>query len=232
VNHETGVVQPVDEVAHIAHRRGADLHVDAVQAAGRVPTDAWWGADSIALAAHKIRGPKAIGALAVRAGIAVRPLLRGGAQERGLRPGTVDPVGATGFGVAAKRAQGGPARYGRLASLRDDLEKRLVALGIELGRAPSVNGTATRAPHVSNMSWPGWAGDELVAALDLEGVCVSAGSACAAGTPEPSRVIAAMLGDERAKSAVRVSLGEETEADTVEMAIAVFERVLRRRPSR
>jgi cysteine desulfurase len=232
VNHETGVVQPVDEVARIAHRRGADLHVDAVQAAGRVPTDAWWGADSIALAAHKIRGPKAIGALAVRAGIAVRPLLRGGAQERGLRPGTVDPVGAAGFGVAAKRALGGPARYALLVSLRDDLEEHLIALGARLGGAPSVNGTATRAPHVSNMSWPGWAGDELVAALDLEGVCVSAGSACAAGTPEPSRVIAAMLGDERAKSAVRVSLGEETEADAVEMAIAVFERVLRRRPSR
>src|SRR5258708_810761 len=139
---------------------GADLHVDAVQAAGRVPTDAWWGADSIALAAHKIRGPKAIGALAVRAGIVVRPLLRGGAQERGLRPGTVDPVGAAGFGVAAKRALGGPARYARLASLRDDLEEHLIALGARLGGAPSVNGTAPRAPHVSNMAWPGWAGDQ------------------------------------------------------------------------
>jgi cysteine desulfurase len=232
VNHETGVLQPVEEAARIARRHGADLHVDAVQAAGRIPSSAWWGADSVSLAAHKIRGPKGIGALAVRAGIAVKPLLRGGAQERGLRPGTVDPIGAAGFGVAARRALEAPARYQRLAPLRDDLERRLIALGTRHGQAPAVNGTAERAPHVSNLSWPGWAGDELVAALDLEGVCVSAGSACAAGTPEPSRAIAAMLGDERARSAVRVSLGEDTREGEVETAIAVFERVLRRRSSR
>jgi cysteine desulfurase len=232
VNHETGVLQPVAEVAEVAHRHGAELHVDAVQAVGRLPPDAWRGADSISIAAHKMRGPKGIGALAVRAGIAVRPILRGGAQERGLRPGTVDPVNAAGFAVAARRASAGAARYERLAPLRDRLEERLIALGARFGRAPQVNGTAERAPHVSNLSWPGWAGDELVAALDLEGVCVSAGSACAAGTPEPSRIIAAMLGQERARSAVRVSLGEETTAELLETAIAVFERVLRRRPSR
>jgi cysteine desulfurase len=232
VNHETGVLQPVAEVAEVARARGADLHVDAVQAAGRLPPDAWRGADTVSIAAHKMRGPKGIGALAVRPGIAVRPVLRGGAQERGLRPGTVDPVTAAGFGVAARRASTGAARYERLASLRDGLEERLVALGARSGRAPEVNGTAKRAPHVSNLSWHGWAGDELVAALDLEGVCVSAGSACAAGTPEPSRVIASMLGQERARSAVRISLGEETTAELLEMAIAVFERVLRRRLSR
>jgi len=232
VNHETGVVQPIDEVVEVVRRRGAELHVDAVQAAGRLPAAAWEGADSISVAAHKMRGPKGIGALAVRPGIAVRPVLRGGAQERGMRPGTVDPVAAAGFGVAARRAMEGAARYARLLPSRDSLELRLVALGARLGRAPSVNGSAPRAPHVSNLSWPGWAGDELVAALDLEGVCVSAGSACAAGTPEPSRVISAMLGEERAKSAVRVSLGEETTAEVLETAIAVFERVLRRRPSR
>jgi cysteine desulfurase len=232
VNHETGVIQPVADVAIIARRRGADLHVDAVQAAGRLGPEAWQGADSVSLAAHKMRGPKGIGALAVRAGITIRPLLRGGGQERGLRPGTVDPVAAAGFGVSARLAEGGPARYQRLAPLRQSLEDRLVALGDELGTNPLLNGTAPRAPHVSNLSWAGWAGDELVAALDLEGVCVSAGSACAAGTPEPSRVIAAMLGEERAKSAVRVSLGEETTEEVVETAIVVFERVLRRRPSR
>ena len=232
VNHETGVIQPVTDVASIARRRGADLHVDAVQAAGRLEPEAWRGADSVSLAAHKMRGPKGIGALAVRAGITLRPLLRGGGQERGLRPGTVDPVAAAGFGTAARRAEGGPARYLRLAPLRQSLEERLVALGEKLGRRPLVNGTAPRAPHVSNLSWVGWAGDELAAALDLEGICVSAGSACAAGTPEPSRVIAAMLGEERAKSAVRVSLGEETTEEAVETAIVVFERVLRRQPSR
>ena len=232
VNHETGVIQPVADVASITRRRGADLHVDAVQAAGRLEPEAWRGADSVSLAAHKMRGPKGIGALAVRAGITLRPLLRGGGQERGLRPGTVDPVAAAGFGAAARRAEGGPARYQRLAPLRQSLEERLVALGEKLGRRPLVNGTAPRAPHVSNLSWVGWAGDELAAALDLEGICVSAGSACAAGTPEPSRVIAAMLGEERAKSAVRMSLGEETTEEAIETAIVVFERVLRRQPSR
>jgi cysteine desulfurase len=232
VNHETGVLQPVAEVARIAERHRAELHVDAVQAAGRLTPDVWQDADSVSIAAHKMRGPKGIGALAVRPGITVRPVLRGGAQERGLRPGTVDPVAAAGFAVAARRALDGAARYERLAPIRNRLEERLIAIGARLGPAPVVNGTAPRAPHVSNLSWPGWAGDELVAALDLEGVCVSAGSACAAGTPETSRVIAAMLGEERAKSAVRVSLGEETTAELVETAIAVFERVLRPRSSR
>ena len=228
VNHETGVVQPIADIAAVAAESGAEVHVDAVQAAGRLPPAAWEGAHSVAVAAHKMRGPKGIGALLVRPGVAVRPLLRGGGQERGLRPGTVDPVAAAGFGVAAARAESGPARYAGLAGLRDRFEAQLVALGEKLHRAPLPNGDAARAPHVSNMSWPGWAGDELAAALDLEGVCVSAGSACAAGTPEPSRVIAAMLGEARARSALRVSLGEETTEIDLERAIFAFGRVLTR----
>ncbi|MET0595927.1 MAG: aminotransferase class V-fold PLP-dependent enzyme, partial [Polyangiaceae bacterium] len=101
-------------------------------------------------------------------------------------------------------------------------------LGAKLPSHPHRNGDGERAPHVANWSWPGWAGDELAAALDLEGVCVSAGSACAAGTPEPSRVIAAMGGEARAKSALRVSLGEETTESDVERAIHAFDRVLTR----
>jgi cysteine desulfurase len=228
VNHETGVVQPIADIVAIAQRAGAELHVDAVQAAGRLPPSSWDGAHSVAIAAHKMRGPKGVGALLVRPGVAVRPLLRGGGQERGLRPGTVDPVAVAGFGVAAARAEGGPARYARLAGLRDGLEERLAALGAKHRGAPLRNGDGTRAPHVSNLSWPGWAGDELAAALDLEGVCVSAGSACAAGTPEPSRVIAAMLGESRARTALRVSLGEETTEQDVELAIVAYERVLTR----
>jgi cysteine desulfurase len=228
VNHETGVVQPVADIAAVAAESGAQIHVDAVQAAGRLPPAAWEGAHSVAVAAHKMRGPKGIGALLVRPGIAVRPLLRGGGQERGVRPGTVDPVAAAGFGVAASRAESGPARYAALAPLRDRFEEQLVALGNKLHRAPVRNGEGARAPHVSNMSWPGWAGDELAAALDLEGVCVSAGSACAAGTPEPSRVIAAMLGETRARTALRVSLGEDTTEIDLERAIFAFGRVLTR----
>jgi cysteine desulfurase len=230
VNHETGVVQPIAELAAMSQRHEAALHVDAVQAVGRLSPEAWQGADSIAVASHKLRGPKGIGAVIVRAGLSLHPILRGGGQERGLRPGTVDPVTTAGFGAAARRALAGPARYLELAPLRGALERGLFEIGGRLGRAPLRNGGEPRAPHVSNASWPGWAGDELCAALDLEGVCVSAGAACAAGTPEPSPVITAMLGAARAKSAVRVSLGEDSTREDVDFALGVFERILARRP--
>lgn len=231
VNHETGVVQPVAEAAALAHARGARLHVDAVQAVGRLPPAAWAGADLVSVAAHKIRGPKGIGALAVRPGIRLRPVLFGGAQERGLRPGTQDPIAAAGFAVAARRALDGPARYGALAPLRDRLEAELTRAGLAVGAAPLRNGEGARAPHVTNLSWPGWRGDELCAALDLEGVAASSGSACSAGTAEPSPVLTAMLGPERAASAVRFSIGEETtEADLAEAARRVARVLSRLRP--
>ncbi len=224
VNHETGVVQPVAEVAALAHAAGALLHVDAVQAVGRLPPGAWSGADLVSVAAHKIRGPKGVGALCTRAGLKVRPLLFGGAQERGVRPGTQDPVACAGFAEAARRARGaGPEAYARVAEQRDRLEAALVALG------GLVNGEGPRAPHVTNLSWPGWRGDELCAALDLEGVAVSSGSACSAGTAEPSPVLTAMTGSARAASAVRVSLGEDTTPEDITSATEAFRRVLRRR---
>ena len=144
VNHETGVVQPVADIVAMAARAGAEVHVDAVQAAGRLSPTAWQGAHSVAVAAHKMRGPKGIGALVVQAGVTIRPLLRGGGQERGLRPGTVDPVAAAGFGVAAARAGDGPARYARLARLRDGFEERLVALGAKLRCAAERHGASRR----------------------------------------------------------------------------------------
>ncbi|MGK3963211.1 cysteine desulfurase family protein [Sorangium sp. So ce118] len=228
VNHETGVIQPVAEAAAIAHARGARLHVDAVQAVGRLPPEAWAGADLVSVAAHKIRGPKGIGALAVRPGVRLRPVLLGGAQERGLRPGTQDPLAAAGFAAAARRALDAPARYVALAPLRDRLEAALIEAGRAAGAAPLPNGEGARAPHITNLSWPGWRGDELCAALDLEGVAVSSGSACSAGTAEPSPVLTAMLGSERAASAVRFSLGEETTEDDVAEAVRRVARVLAR----
>jgi cysteine desulfurase len=224
VNPETGVIQPVTEAARLAHAHGALCHVDAVQAWGRVTFDAG-AADSMSLAAHKIRGPKGIGALVTRPGLHVEPVLLGGAQERGLRPGTVDPVACAGLAAAARHAQAGPARYVAAGVLRDELERALMALPAE----PCLNGTAPRAPHVTNLSWPRWKGPELVAALDLEGVSVSSGSACSAGTTEPSSVLTAMLGEERAASAVRLSLGETTTRDDVTRALGAFERVLARK---
>jgi cysteine desulfurase len=116
-----------------------------------------------------------------------------------------------------------------VAALRDGFEEALVALGTRMGAPPARNGEAPRAPHVSNLSWPGWHGDELAAALDLEGVAVSSGSACSAGTAEPSPVLRAMLGEARAASAVRVSMGEETTAEDLAEARRRWEQVLARR---
>jgi cysteine desulfurase len=224
VNHETGVIQPVPEVAERAHRAGATLHVDAVQAAGRLPPSVWAGADTLSVAAHKVRGPKGVGVLVHRPGCPPLPLLRGGSQERGLRPGTLDAVAARGACTAFERAITGPARYRRLAGLVARLETALAPVA-------KLNGAAPRAPHVASFSVAGWRGDELCAALDLEGIRVASGSACSAGTSERSPVIEAMLGRARALSAVRVSLGEDTTEDDVELALAALLRILRHRGS-
>jgi cysteine desulfurase len=221
-NHETGVLQPVGEIADVAHRLGARLHVDAVQAVGKVPVGQLSQADTFALAAHKMRGPKGVGALVHRPERAPKPLLVGGSQERGRRPGTVDPAAAAGFRVAAEWAAAAADRAIGLAGLRDRVEQALVALG-----ALPNGSEAERLPHVTNVSFPGRAGDELVAALDLLGVAVSSGSACSAGTTEPSKVITAMLGVERARGAVRISLGDATTGHELELALAAFGRVLR-----
>lgn len=218
VNHETGVIQPIAELIATARARSLRVHVDAVQAFGKIPASLFAGADSMAVAAHKIRGPKGIGALLYR-GRAPRPLLVGGSQERGIRPGTVDPVAAAGFWVAVERARESPARWAALAPLRDSLEGALA----EVAR---VNGRAPRAPHVSNLSFGRIRGDELVAALDLLGVRVSSGSACSAGTAEASPVITAMLGVDRARSAVRVSLGEDVTFEQVRFAQTAFFKAL------
>jgi cysteine desulfurase len=221
-NHETGVIQPIVEAAELVRGAGARLHVDAVQAVGKLSPLAWALADSMSLGAHKFRGPKGIGALVWRPPWSPKPLLLGGAQERGLRPGTLDPVLAAGLHVACEYAELGPPRWQLAAALRDRLEAALARFSV-------VNGSAPRLPHVANLSFAGWRGDELVAALDLVGVCVASGSACSAGTTEPSKVIEAMLGRERAASAVRVSLGDETTPDQVDAAIERWIRVLARR---
>lgn len=219
-NHETGVLQPLEQVALIAHSLGATLHVDAVQALGKLPPESWRFADSMAVAAHKIRGPKGVGALAFRGSKTPKPVLLGGSQERGLRPGTIDPIAAAGFLAALEHSAQGPARYAELSALRDDFERAFAPLSAVNG------GEVARLPHVSNLSFPGLSGDELVAALDLLGVCVSSGSACSAGTTEPSTVISAMLGRERAREAVRVSLGETTGSAQICAAKDAFRRVL------
>jgi cysteine desulfurase len=220
-NHETGVVAPLAAIAGVVLRAGARLHVDAVQAIGRLPAVTWQWGTTLSVAAHKLRGPKGVGALVSEPGHVPALVLRGGSQERGLRPGTVDAVALNGFRVAAERALGGPERYARLEPLRTRIER-------DLADVARVNGAgAPRAPHVTNLSFEDVRGDELAAALDLEGISVSSGSACSAGTAEPSPVIRAMLGIERARSALRVSLGEETSEADVERFLEVLPRVLR-----
>jgi len=222
VNQETGAIQPVAQAVALAHVAQARVHVDAVQAFGRVPTAELFGADTIALASHKLRGPKGVGALAAKPGVRLHAYTFGGAQERGLRPGTADPVACAGFAVALRHASSGPTRYEALAPLRDRLEASLPGAVRPAELCP-----ARRAPHVASLLFPEWEGPELVAALDLEGISVSSGSACSAGTSEPSPVVSALVGA-RARSAVRVSLGEATTAEDVDRAIAAFTRVLAR----
>ncbi len=224
VNSETGVVQPVHDVVQRARRAGARVHVDAIQAFGRL-TELAAEADTRSLAGHKIRGPKSIGALVARPGLAIHPVLLGGSQERGLRPGTVDPVGAAGLAEAARRALDSPARWTSLARVRDALETGL----LRLAPGARVNGaSAPRAPHVTSIAFRGWVGSELVAALDLEGVAVSSGSACSAGTTEPSPALVAMGDTLAAVSSVRFSLGEDTTEDDIDAALSAAARVLGR----
>lgn len=224
VNHETGVIQPVDEVIGLARRAGARVHVDAVQAFGRSEAVAP-EADTRSLAAHKMRGPKAIGALIASPGIVIDPILVGGSQERGVRPGTVDPVAAAGLAVAARHALASPARWATLAPLRDELEAGVLALA----HGSRVNGAgAARMAHVTHVAFRGWPSAELVAALDLEGIATSGGSACSAGTAEPSRVLEAMGLADAATSSVRFSLGEDTAREDVRRALEALGRVLER----
>lgn len=221
VNHETGVIQPVEAVAALCRDAGAALHVDAIQAVGKLSSTLWAGADSVSVAAHKLGGPKGIGAVASSCAL-LQPLLLGGAQEGRLRPGTTPVPLAAGFGVAADWARASAPLYASLRKLRDRLERALVELGGE------VNGTAPRVPHVLNVSFGQLPADELVAALDVEGVAVSGGSACSSGTVERSPVIEAMLGPDRARGAVRASLGPSTTQEDIELAIAVWRRVVTR----
>ncbi|MBX3204222.1 MAG: aminotransferase class V-fold PLP-dependent enzyme [Labilithrix sp.] len=226
VNHETGVLQPVAEVIARAHAAGARVHVDAVQGWGKVDVPPGW--DTASVAPHKMRGPKGIGALATREGARIDPVLVGGSQEKGIRPGTIDAALAAGFGAAARIASRSVARWASLGALRDRLEADLLALDAPLGRARVAGDPSVRAPHVSNLIWPGWIGAELVAALDLEGVSASSGAACSAGTVEPSPVLLAMLGPTDAARGVRLSIGDATTAADTAHALRAFRAVLGR----
>ena len=203
-NNETGVIQPVAEIAAIARRHGALFHCDAVQAAGKVALEIGAiGADLVTLSAHKIGGPPGVGALVVTGGVDVAPLLRGGGQEHRRRAGTENLPGIVGFAAAAAAAD--VAVYDTVAALRDGLELEIAAIAPD---AEVLGAAANRLPNTSAIAMPGVAAETQVVALDLDGVMVSAGAACSSGKVGPSHVLAAMRVDpEIAASTIRVSLG-------------------------
>ena len=211
-NNETGIVQPVAEAAAIVHAAGGLIHIDAVQAAGRIPCDiAALGADLLTLSAHKLGGPKGVGAL-IRAREDIHfpdPLIRGGGQERGLRAGTENVAGIAAFGAAAAAArQHGQAEAARMRALRDSLEAGLKAI------APAAlvfGAAAERLPNTILFAAPGMKAETAVIAFDLEGIAVSSGAACSSGKVQPSHVLAAMgVSAPLTWGAVRLSLGWTT----------------------
>jgi cysteine desulfurase len=218
-NHETGVMQPIADIAALCQRAGVPLHTDAVQVVGKQPVD--FRALSVAamsLAAHKFRGPPGIGALLLRDGVPLAPLMHGGHQEDGLRPGTQCVALAVGMATALElwqREQGEYAR--RLTSLRDRVEQQIVA-GFPTAVIHGIR--AERLPQTSNIAFPGLDGQVLLMALDLAGVACSVGSACSSGSTELSPTLRAMgLPSDLVASSLRFSLGATTTESDVEEAV-------------
>ncbi|MBN9259367.1 MAG: cysteine desulfurase [Hyphomicrobium sp.] len=223
-NNETGVLQPVAEVATAARDAGALVFTDAAQAAGRIPVDfAAIGADFMALSAHKLGGPKGIGALVVRDGRELAPLIRSGGQERRRRGGTENIPGIAGFGAAADVARKTVAEHARIAALRDRLEASLLDTTPE---ARIVGAGTARLPNTTSIALPGHAAETLVIRFDLAGIAVSAGAACSAGKIGASHVLMAMgLDETTARSAIRISIGPTTTNHDIDRCVAAWREI-------
>jgi len=225
-NNEVGTVQPVDRVVEVAHRFAIPVHTDAVQAVGQLPVDfAASGVDALSLTAHKLGGPKGVGALVVRRDLDVTPQMHGGGQERDVRSGTLDTPGIAGFAVAVELAVKSLAeRAERIGALRDDLVRRLQQVVPEAGlNGDPEAGSGHRLPNNAHLAFPGCEGDSLLMLLDAHGIACSTGSACSAGVPQASHVLLAMgAGEERARSSLRFSLGHtSTDADVDALVEAI-----------
>ena len=222
VNNEIGTIQPVPEMATKAKERGAFFHTDAVQAFGKVTIDAQKQLfDFLTISGHKIGAPKGIGALFIRRGTSIEPLMHGGTQDRGRRPGTENVAAAVGLARAAELTLAEcEANCARLRSLRDRLEAGI------LQRVPDavVHGRgAKRAPHILNLSVPGTDSESLLMALDLRGIACSGGSACQSGSIDPSHVLSAIgVRPDLANAAIRMSLGSLTTDHSIDRVIEVF----------
>ena len=225
-NNEIGTVQPVAEIARIAHAHGALCHTDAVQSAGKIPLKVReLGVDLLTISGHKFYGPKGVGALWVKRGTRLSPFLAGGKQERNRRAGTENVPGIVGMGAAAALALAKmPDEAPRLSALRDRLEQGI------LSTVPhtEVNGARDpRVPNTTNISFDRVEAESLLIALDLEGIAVSTGSACSSGTLEPSHVLKAMnLSSHRAQNSIRFSLGAANTDAEIDRVIAVLPKIV------
>ncbi|MCC2315240.1 cysteine desulfurase family protein [Cellulomonas xiejunii] len=223
-NNEVGALQPLHDVVALAHRYGVPVHADAVQAVGQVPVDLGAsGLDALTLSGHKVGGPGSTGALLVRRGLELTPVLHGGGQERGVRSGTLDPALLAAFAAAVDEAVGEREDHAaRVGALRDDLVRRVLAEvpGATL-RGPA--DPARRLPGNAHLTFAGCEGDSLLYLLDAAGVEASTGSACQAGVPRPSHVLLAMgVGEDDARGALRFSFGPTSTADDVDAALAAL----------
>ncbi len=222
-NNETGVVQPVEEIGRIAQEADVFFHTDAIQAAGKVPVDVQKiGCDALSISGHKIHAPQGTGALFLKKGTLIQPLIYGGSHERQRRAGTENLPGIVGLGKAADisrdwLASGGPAE---MSAMRDRLQDSVLSAMDGLG----VNGLgAPRVPNTTNLYFDHVEGEALVIALDLKGLAVSSGAACSSGAIEPSHVLLAMgLSHQRARASIRASLGKQTTREDVDFAIGVI----------
>jgi cysteine desulfurase len=225
-NNEIGTIQPVAELATIAHAHGALFHTDAVQTAGKIPVGARpLDIDLLAISGHKFYGPKGVGALWVKRGVRLAPFLAGGKQERNRRAGTENVPGIIGMGAAATLALAKMSVESvRLAALRDRLEEGI----LKNVANTDVNGARdTRVPNTTNISFERIEAESLLIALDLEGVAVSTGSACSSGTLEPSHVLKAMgLPSHRAQNSIRFSLGASNTEEQIDHVIEILPRIV------
>ena len=227
-NNETGAIQPIAKIGKIAHRGNALLHTDAVQACGKIPVQVeYLRCDLLSMSAHKMHAPQGVGALWVRKGVTLRPMLHGGTHERRRRAGTENVPGIVGFGAAAALTQQWIAGGGteRMRGLRDALQAGL----LDVGDAEVNSAGAERLPNTLSIRFAGVNAEELVIALDLQGLAISGGSACQSGAIEPSHVLRAMgLSEDAARSSVRFSLSRLSTEDEVEQAIAITSAAVRR----
>jgi cysteine desulfurase len=227
-NNEIGTVQDIKEIAGLARAAGARVHTDAVQAVGKIPVDVEdLGVDYLTMSAHKIYGPKGVGALYVRKGAPVFPLIQGGHQEDGLRAGTYNNIGILGFGAAARIALEEVERYGReISALRARLRDGLSAAIPDI----TINGHPTDTlPNTLNVSFPGAEGEAILLSMDIQGIEASTGSACASGCLEPSHVLLAIgAGPEMAHGSIRFSLGWGISAEDIDYIIRTVPPIIAR----